>query len=84
MASIFHQQQWHSTGKQRGQATERSNSGALFQKGVAISVWQNSCDTHSQWTAFMKQRNYFGQQQHVEALSCLKRFLEQVRASEGQ
>lgn len=32
-----------------------------FLKGVAISVWQNSSDTDSNWAHFAKARNYFGQ-----------------------
>lgn len=36
-------------------------------KGIGLSVWQNSSDTHSQWTEFAKQKKYFGQQHLVEA-----------------
>jgi hypothetical protein len=32
-----------------------------FQKGVALSVWQNSSDEHSQWTRFVLNNNFFGQ-----------------------
>eukprot|EP00879_Flechtneria_rotunda_P032234 GHRR01035406.1.p1 GENE.GHRR01035406.1~~GHRR01035406.1.p1 ORF type:complete len:237 (-),score=79.51 GHRR01035406.1:308-1018(-) len=39
----------------------------LFQKGVAISVWQNSSDQCSNWTAFLKRKNYYGQHDLVEA-----------------
>eukprot|EP00877_Chromochloris_zofingiensis_P010440 jgi/Chrzof1/564/Cz01g20180.t1 len=40
-----------------------------FQKGVALSVWQNSSDTHSNWTSFVKARNYFGQGKHKKAFT---------------
>lgn len=32
-----------------------------FHKGIALSVWQNSSDQSSQWTQFVKDRNFFGQ-----------------------
>eukprot|EP00878_Enallax_costatus_P017378 GHUV01018251.1.p1 GENE.GHUV01018251.1~~GHUV01018251.1.p1 ORF type:complete len:362 (+),score=2.91 GHUV01018251.1:109-1194(+) len=39
----------------------------VFHKGVAISVWQNSSDENSNWTHFMRRKNYFGQKDYVEA-----------------
>ena len=38
-----------------------------FLKGIALSVWQNSGDTKSNWTAYTKKKNYFGQKEHAEA-----------------
>lgn len=32
-----------------------------FLKGVGLSVWQNSADTASQWSAFLSTRKFFGQ-----------------------
>lgn len=50
-----------------GQPRPPSHPAGLFQKGVAISVWQNSSDEASQWTAFMKRKHYFGQKHLVAA-----------------
>eukprot|EP00798_Chlamydomonas_sp_ICE-L_P000630 gene630-2064_t len=38
-----------------------------FQKGVGLSVWQNSSDTTSNWSHFAKKKNYFGQKGLKEA-----------------
>lgn len=38
-----------------------------FLKGVSISVWQNSPDPDSSnWTHFMRRKNYFGQKDRID------------------
>jgi len=41
------------SGRQREQAEEKEN---VWHKGVAISMWQNSGDDDSNWTAFINSR----------------------------
>jgi hypothetical protein len=49
------------------QQQQQQDPGSLFHKGVAISVWQNSSDEASNWSAFMKRKRYFGQGHLVQA-----------------
>ncbi|KAL6746681.1 glycoside hydrolase superfamily [Haematococcus lacustris] len=38
-----------------------------WMKGIALSVYQNSSDTNSNWTTFIKRRGYLGQKQSIRA-----------------
>lgn len=38
-----------------------------FLKGLALSVWQNSSDTSSQWTKYIQDKNYLGQKKYKAA-----------------
>mmetsp|Transcript_541 Transcript_541/g.1451 ORF Transcript_541/g.1451 Transcript_541/m.1451 type:complete len:542 (-) Transcript_541:1396-3021(-) len=38
-----------------------------FLKGIALSVWQNSSDTASQWTKYIKDKGYLGQRKNAKA-----------------
>lgn len=38
-----------------------------FLKGIALSVYQNSGDTTSNWAHFAKKRGYFGQRKTAKA-----------------
>jgi hypothetical protein len=53
--------------QQQQQQQQQQDPGSLFQKGVAISVWQNSSDAASNWTSFMRRKRYFGQGHLVAA-----------------
>jgi hypothetical protein len=51
----------------KASATEAEHLPKGFLKGVALSVFQNSSDATSNWTEFIKKRNYLGQPQNKEA-----------------
>jgi hypothetical protein len=53
--------------QQQQQQRQRPDPRSLFHKGVAISVWQNSSDEASNWTAFMRRKRFFGQGQLLQA-----------------
>jgi beta-glucosidase/6-phospho-beta-glucosidase/beta-galactosidase len=57
------------THKVRGVFHTGHMTSTVFLKGVALSVYQNSSDTHSNWTAFIRQRGYFGQDKDAFASS---------------
>jgi hypothetical protein len=56
-----------SSAQPQQQQQQQQDPGSLFQKGVAISVWQNSSDEASNWTSFMRRKRYFGQGHLVAA-----------------
>ncbi len=40
-----------------------------FLKGIALSVFQNSGDLRSNWTDYIKKKNYLGQAEHKAAFA---------------
>ncbi|KAF5828616.1 glycoside hydrolase superfamily [Dunaliella salina] len=55
------------TEEKGGDSTPRQHFPEQFLKGIALSVWQNSSDTASNWTEFAQRKNYFGQGTYKDA-----------------